>query len=59
MEVIDRGNNSIFDLKIIEEKIQSMNGIFENNIKENEKSYILHIPVANKRNMIQKGKEMV
>ena len=59
MEVIDRKNNSIFDLKIIEEKIQSMNGVFENNIKENEKSYILHIPVANKSDTIQKEKEMV
>lgn len=43
--IIKGKNNAIFDLKIIEEKIQTINGTFENNIKENEKSYIVFIPV--------------
>lgn len=43
--IIKEKNNAIFDLKIIEEKIQTINGTFENNIKENEKSYIVFIPV--------------
>lgn len=57
-EVIGRGNNSILNLEIIEEKIQSMNGIMESNIKENEKRYSVLIPVKNiSDTMVQKRRK--
>lgn len=46
--IMDREKKTILDLKVIEEKIQSMNGDYDNNIKENEKEYIVVIPIENK-----------